>query len=90
MEGNQLQQFLFTSIYTTYKNSIIYESKSKNNGAFQEKHIYSKYTETKLILLFKVISLDLNAPAPAYKFFFLIPSEKSFLVASLTKFAPRQ
>jgi hypothetical protein len=30
-----------------------------------KKHIYCKYTETKLILLFNVIPLDFKAPVPA-------------------------
>jgi len=34
-----------------------YEGKSKSKGNFQMKHIYCKYTETKPILLFNVISI---------------------------------
>jgi hypothetical protein len=68
-----------------------YKSKSKK-GSFQEELIYFKCTETKLLLLFTVISLYFNAPVPAFhKFFFLNFSAKSFfLVASLTSFVPRQ
>jgi hypothetical protein len=57
---------------------------------FQEKHTYCKYTETKLISLFIVIPLNFISPLPAFHKFFLIPSGKRSLVASLTKFGPRQ
>jgi hypothetical protein len=40
--------------------------------------------------LFNVIPLDLNAPVPAFHKFFSTVRKKSFLVASLTNFAPRQ
>jgi hypothetical protein len=47
--------------------------------------------KTKPKLLFNVIPLDFNAPVPAFhKFFFLVPSEKKIVVASLTTFAQRQ
>jgi hypothetical protein len=61
----------------------------KSKGTFIKKHIYCKYTETKLISLFNVIPLDFIAPVPVFSKF-LIPSEKSFLIASLTNFASRQ
>jgi hypothetical protein len=48
---------------------------------------YCKYTEKKLIFLFNVIPLDFNASVPSFHKFFLIPPEKSSLVASLTNFA---
>jgi hypothetical protein len=57
---------------------LIQEVKSKSKGTFQEKHIYFKYTETKLISLFNTIPLDFNAPVPAFHKFFLIPSKKKF------------
>jgi hypothetical protein len=43
----------------------------------------------KLILLFNVIPLDFNAPVPAFHNFFQFRQKKSFLVASLTNYAPR-
>jgi hypothetical protein len=49
----------------------------KAKGLFRKKHIYFKYTDTKLTLLFNVIPLDFNALVPAFHKF-LIPSEKSF------------
>jgi hypothetical protein len=55
----------------------------------KEKHIYCKYTETKLILLF---SLTPSTSTHRFQRFasFLIPLEKRFLFGSLTSFAPRQ
>jgi hypothetical protein len=45
----------------------------------------------KLISLFNLIPLDFNAPVPAFqKFFNSVRKKKSFLVASLTGFAPCQ
>jgi hypothetical protein len=46
-----------------------YEVKSKSKGTFLTKHIYCKYTETKVILLFNVISIDFNAPVPEFHSF---------------------
>jgi hypothetical protein len=46
----------------------LYEGKSKSKGLLRNN--YCKYTETKLMLLFNVISLDLNAPVPAFHMFF--------------------
>jgi hypothetical protein len=66
----------------------MYEGKSKSTGTFKKKNIYCKYTDTKLIELLKVIPIDFNAPISA--FHKLIPSQKGFLVASLTSFAPRK
>jgi hypothetical protein len=69
----------------------LYEGKSKSKGNLKKKHNYSKYTEMKLILLFKAVPLDFNAQIPEFhNIFFLIPSKKSFLVASLANFALRQ
>jgi len=35
-----------------------------------QKHIYCKYTDTKLMLLFNIIPVDSNAPVPTcHKFF---------------------
>jgi hypothetical protein len=47
-----------------------------------------KYTETELTLLVNVISLDFNAPVPAFHKFLNL--KKSILVSSLTSSAPRQ
>jgi hypothetical protein len=64
--------------------------RQKGKGLFKRStSFFCKYTGTKLILLFNVIPLDFNAPVPEFQKF-LIPSEKSLLVASLTNFAPRQ
>jgi hypothetical protein len=49
---------------------IILRGLVKNRATFQKRHIYFKYTETKLILLFNVIPLDFNAPVPAFHMFF--------------------
>jgi hypothetical protein len=69
----------------------MYEVKSKSNETLKKKHIYSKYTKTKLILLFNVILLDSNAPVPAFhKFFNSVRKKFSFLVASVANFATRQ
>jgi hypothetical protein len=60
----------------------------KVEGLFKKKkkkHIYCKYTETKLILLFNVNPLYFNTPVPVFHEFFN-SIRKSFLVASLTKF----
>jgi c-di-GMP-related signal transduction protein len=59
---------------------------------FPKEHIYCKYMETKLISLFNIIPIDFDAADPAFhKFFFKFRQKnKSFLVASLTGFAPRQ
>jgi hypothetical protein len=63
-----------------------FEGKSKSKGTLKKKHIYCKYTEMKLILLFNIISLNFSAPVSAFhKFFNSI--RKKFLVASLTNFA---
>jgi hypothetical protein len=51
-------------------------------GLLNKKHIYCRYTETKLISLFNVIPLDFNSPVPEFHKFFLIPSEKRLLIAS--------
>jgi hypothetical protein len=40
--------------------------------------VYFKYTETKLILLFNVIPLDLNAAVPAFRKFFNSVRKKFF------------
>jgi hypothetical protein len=48
-----------------------------------KKHIYCKYTETNLILLFNVIPLDFNAPVPAFHIFFKFLQKKKFLIVSL-------
>jgi hypothetical protein len=54
-----------------------------------KKHIYCKYTETKLIFPFNVIPLHFNAPVPAlHKVFNSVREEKMF--TSLTNFTPRQ
>jgi hypothetical protein len=66
----------------------MYEDKLKSKETFLKKQVCCKYTDTKLMLLFNVISLEFNAPVPAFTSF-LIQSEKSFLVASLTDFALR-
>jgi len=49
--------------------TLLYEGKSKSKGTFK-KRIYSKYTATKLLLLFSVIPLDFNAPVQALQKFF--------------------
>jgi hypothetical protein len=67
-----------------------YEGKSKSKGTLQKKRIYFKCTETKLISFFNVILFDFKAPVPEFRKFFLIPSKKTFLIASLTSFPPRQ
>jgi hypothetical protein len=38
---------------------------SQKVKGLKKKHIYFKYTETKLMLLFIVIPLDFSAPVPA-------------------------
>jgi hypothetical protein len=68
----------------------LYEGNSKSIGIFPKNaHLY-KYKKTKLILLFKVIPFDFNAPVPAFRTF--SNSVRIFFggVASLTNFAPRQ
>jgi hypothetical protein len=80
-------------IILIYKINARVSQKVKKKKTSQKKHVYCKYTETKLTSLFNVIPLDFNASVPAFHTFFnLIPSEKKkrFLVASLTSFAPRQ
>jgi hypothetical protein len=52
----------FPWVITSKQKGSNYEGKSKSNGTFKKKHIYYKYTETKLILLTEVTPLDLNAP----------------------------
>jgi hypothetical protein len=56
---------------------------SQKVKGLQRKHIYYKYTETKLILLFNVIPLEFNAPVSVFHKFFNS-------VAFYTNFAPRQ
>jgi hypothetical protein len=46
----------------------------KVQGLFK-KHIYCKYTETKLILLFNITTLDFNAPVPAFQNFLILLEE---------------
>jgi hypothetical protein len=46
--------------------ALIYEGKSKRKGIFQEEYIYCEYTETKLILVFNVMTLDFNEPIPGF------------------------
>jgi hypothetical protein len=53
-------------------------------------YIYCKYTETKLISLFNVITIDFNILVAAFQDSFLILSEKGLSVTCLTNFAPRQ
>jgi hypothetical protein len=44
-----------------------YGDKSKSKGTFRKKkHIYCKYTETKLISLFNVFPHHFKAPVPAF------------------------
>jgi hypothetical protein len=62
-----------------HKGKHKHEGKSKIIGTFQKKHIYCKYTETKLILLFNVIPLDFNAPVPMFDNFFNFAREKNWL-----------
>jgi hypothetical protein len=62
---------------------------SQKIKGLKKKNIYCKYTEMQLILFFNVILLDINAPVPAFKFFFNSIRIK-LLVASLTDFAPPQ
>jgi hypothetical protein len=70
-------------------NRVYARVSQKVNGL--KKHIYCKYTETKLISLFNVIPLDFNAGSSISHVFFNLHQKKSFfLVASLTNFAPRQ
>jgi len=77
-------------IILIYKINTWVSHKSKSKRTYQKKHVYCKYADTKLILLFNGIPLYLNT---LFKTFheFLIPSEKKFffLFASLTNFAPR-
>jgi hypothetical protein len=61
----------------------------KVKGLFKKQHIYCKYTETRLTLLFNVIPIDFKPLIPAFHRF-LIPSEKKVLIMSLTNFSPRQ
>jgi len=57
----------------------MYEGKSKSKGTSQKKHMYCKYTETKLILLLDVIPFDFNAPVPAFhKLFNPVRKKKVF------------
>jgi len=57
----------------------MYEGKSKSKGTSQKKHMYCKYTETKLILLLDVIPFDFNAPVPAFhKLFNPVGKKKVF------------
>jgi hypothetical protein len=55
-----------------------YGSPSELKGFFLKKDIYSKYTKTKLRLLFNVIPLDFNAPVPAFHGFLNSVRKKKF------------
>jgi hypothetical protein len=68
----------------------MYKWKSRSKGIFQKEHIYCKYTETNLILLFNVISLDFNARVSAFHKLFNSVRNENILVASLTNFVLRQ
>jgi hypothetical protein len=51
----------------------------KVKGLLKKKHVYCKYTETKLILLFNLIPFDfIAAPVPAFHEFFNCDRKKSF------------
>jgi hypothetical protein len=64
---------------------VLQVCKSKSKGNFKKKHIYCKYTEIKLILIFYVIPLDFNAPL----FSFLNSVRRKVFWLSLINFAPR-
>jgi hypothetical protein len=49
----------FPSIFTVHFKDSIYEGKSDNTGTLKI-HVYCKYTETKLILLFNVLGYGLD------------------------------
>jgi hypothetical protein len=71
------------SLQGIYFKSCTCEGKSKSKGTFQKKHIYCKYTETKLILRFNIILLDLNTPVPAFhRFFNSVRKKVSFFLVA--------
>jgi hypothetical protein len=76
--------------YETRCAAILHTRLSKKAEGLFKKHIYFKYTERKLILLFNVIPFDFNAPVPAMHRFFNSVRKKFFLAASVTSSAPRQ
>jgi hypothetical protein len=64
---------------------------STSEGIFKKStFILNIQKKTKLILLSNVISLDFNAPVPAFHKYFNSVRKKVFLVASLTNSAPHQ
>jgi len=56
----------------------MYEDKLKSKETFLKKQVCCKYTDTKLMLLFNVISLEFNAPVPAFHKFFNSVRKKFF------------
>jgi hypothetical protein len=58
----------------------------KVTGLFRKRHIYCKYTETKLILIFNVNPIDFNASVPAFHKFLLIPSERKIFGCVFNQF----
>jgi hypothetical protein len=58
-----------------HPNTIISQ---KVKALFKTKHIYCKYTEIKIILLFNVIPFDFNAPVSAFHNILILSGKKFF------------
>jgi hypothetical protein len=78
-----LNQTLFSCVHTRGSQKV-------ETFFLKKRHIYYKYTKTKLILLFNIIPLDFNAPVPAFHEFFNSVRKKKFFGCVFNHFSQRQ